>query len=950
MFDGIQRFRNILSCTDGNTMIKHMTNKSCEELLYIMDVFPKTVDSYIVERCVQLPSDYSTVDCPTVQQNFSRYLKYLPRDFPLQLPQETLCDPTCREVFQNGLDDGMKKTLVNKCFTKTNAPLTRETLAGMKSMITNLPLKSLKEISKEDLEANFDVIKQGIQSGESTKTTGKNMAVREIVKKLTQESGNLSMISDCNSCIQSLSVRDLKKTLKSNDTAGMLTSLGLDKHNVQFTDSQAKFLAKKVIAENITSLSADKFREMKSIVKGLVSQDMQKIAQENKNNSDGLEIATVFCEQTTWPSKTLHSIHGMIVDGLKYRNSSHPMKALTGVDVAGFGCECLINFSEDQLSSMDPPVCTDVCQKVGKCDNFVRINAAHRNNFFSGCMKCQNLKMENFTADTIEALGSNLLAQLTPAQVALMPSSAFQAMYDKLSGMCLSPEQGQAVTNKLATVAAPELTTDDMYKLSSAMYHLPAASQASLNKTVLKNMAKSLLTKLVPTDLDGMRARKECEQWLDDAGRAQLKEARFKFLLTLKNALMSSTARRKRSATSFWTCSNIQAFPDLFVMANVTEIEGITGNDFKDCILEIGSLNWNTEQKAALKAKMLSAYNVSSACNIEDISSIGTLAQTLTVTEINCLNLNNSILVTALGKQAGWSTNQSSALASNVLADRGLTNLSQNDTAFLASLGAIMCGFEPQVIKTMPPTIYLESDPQFSLYSDCTTSHLVALKEVVNDPLVYGAPGTWTAATTSELIYVIGGLTGPEIKNLSRDAIEGITTASIPFIPGNVLKELSMEQLSMLSDRQAVAVTAIQKLALSSEQVNKLTELATGASTVQPANATTAKPANATTVQPTNATTAKPANATTVQPANATTAKPANATTVQPANATTVQPANATTVQPANATTAKPAADTTTKPAETTTAKTGGASVGTQVAVSLFTTLLMLMASALILL
>ena len=47
------------------------------------------------------------------------------------------------------------------------------------------------------------------------------------------------------------------------------------------------------------------FREMKSIVKGLVSQDMEKIAKENKNNSGGLEIATVFCEQTTWPSKTV---------------------------------------------------------------------------------------------------------------------------------------------------------------------------------------------------------------------------------------------------------------------------------------------------------------------------------------------------------------------------------------------------------------------------------------------------------------------------------------------------------------------------------------------------------------------------------------------------------------------------------------------------------------------
>lgn len=37
-------------------------------------------------------------------------------------------------------------------------------------------------------------------------------------------------------------------------------------------------------------------------------------------------------------------------------------------------------------------------------------------------------------------------------------------------------------------------------------------------------------------------------------------------------------------------------------------------------------------------------------------------------------------------------------------------------------------------------------------------------------------------------MYSSGGLTGPEIKTLSRDAIEGITTASIPVIPGNVLK------------------------------------------------------------------------------------------------------------------------------------------------------------------
>ncbi|XP_052768294.1 uncharacterized protein LOC128208761 [Mya arenaria] len=833
----VEKLGPMTACLRDDVLIGVIDKIPCDQVIGGVGFFPAAASNYILRKCYTLPTDYSNITCEVLDQGreYPSLLSYLPSAFYRNMPANITCDPACSTLFSTGRQkpefyDGI---IMEKCYASSDVKLDSAAVAQMGSMVAELPVDKIEEISAADLVSNMDTIKKGLKKKNKGKGSRNKNAIRQIMKKVALEKGDVSAMSDCQTCMETLSLKDLKNSV--SDPAQIIVKLGIDKHDVQLTDSQAKFVAKKLMKDG-TNRTADDFRQMKSLVKGLMSADIKKIATENADSPEGMEIAKVFCEQSSWPTKTLMSIRNeLILKGLQMRNATAPMGTLSKLDVESFGCECMMNFEADDMLAMEPDVCWDVCIKVGQCDNLVHLNPRHRKNFLYACMKCKDLNPKSFTEGTITDLGPALLSKLTSTQLSSIPNSAFPAIYPYLSTMCMNWALHRAASSKISSVVSGQggkLPVEDMYKLSGAMYLLSSALQRSLDKMELYSMAEQILTNLVPQDANQQYFRDSCEKWLSGSDLTNIQKMKFQFMVTLKNAMISSysiSKRRKRSTSGgfSWTCDNVQAYGELFLTATDSEIMGMDNDEFKICLSDIGLMDWTAKQKTTWRSKLLSAYSVSTVCDVPDKTNFGTLVQAFTKEEIACLPLSDTTMVASLGSLNGWTADQITALASGYLTASGNTSLSASTDSDVAMLGAIMCGFETSVIATLPATVLVASGATFSMYESCDTDRLAALKGVAIHVDAYGPVASWTAASVSELKYIFGGISAEDMPTLSVEAIEGVSPDVIPLIPGTVLKAMTSDQLGAFTDAQAVAVTSSQKMEMSEEQQAKLDDLST---------------------------------------------------------------------------------------------------------------------------
>lgn len=373
-----------------------------------------------------------------------------------------------------------------------------------------------------------------------------------------------------------------------------------------------------------------------------------------------------------------------------------------------------------------------------------------------------------------------------------------------------------------------------LYLLGSAIKLLPRSLQTALDKKTLSDMNAAIMEDLEPTIDVAIVLNKCCRRWLSDTDIKNLDSINFDMMQTLKEAMFSDTTlgRRKRSlhvirkrSTYSWTCSQIRSNPLLFLTATDAEITAMSDSEFIECMSDIGRLSkLKPSQRTSLLSKAKVALNKANVCDMTttELVDLGVITSAFSTSDLSCLPLADSSLVTTLGSLTQWTSADLSALAQRYMSSRTLSSLSGLTSADISMLGSILCGFTSAQIGSIPSAELGKSGAQIAELSMCSTASLTALKNQIVALDAYGPVTSWTAAEVSELKYIIAGLSGAEIQSLTLAALEGLLPEVIPAIPANVLKMLTTNQLDTFTDNQAVSVTDAQRAVMSTEQLKVL--------------------------------------------------------------------------------------------------------------------------------
>ncbi|XP_053385869.1 uncharacterized protein LOC123563183 isoform X2 [Mercenaria mercenaria] len=308
-----------------------------------------------------------------------------------------------------------------------------------------------------------------------------------------------------------------------------------------------------------------------------------------------------------------------------------------------------------------------------------------------------------------------------------------------------------------------------------------------------------------------------------------LENEEYTLMMSREAALLSS--KRGKRATFVWTCSQIRSIPMLFLTATAEEITAMDNTEFTECIPDIGKLtDLKSQQRDALLAKAKTALSKNNVCEMEtsDLVNLGVVALAFEETDLSCLPLSDSSLVTSLGSLEEWTTAELTALAVRYMSTNTLSDLSTLTSDDITMLGSIFCGFTANQIATAPSAEIGKSGAHIGALHECSIAQLTELVKLATQADAYGPVSTLDAAEITELGYLIAGVSGTEIKELTVAAIEGLDADVIPLIPAAVLKEMTTDQFQSFTDAQAVSITDDQKAVMTEEQKTLLGGQATG--------------------------------------------------------------------------------------------------------------------------
>ncbi|XP_050392808.2 stereocilin [Patella vulgata] len=829
-WDDIKKISPILICM-SDTEVKNVLNKvDCTQakdgLLQMDTDNSKAVMKAIASRCVFKTVQASELTCNELK-NFASFLTSVPLSFLRSVPKTALCGNDCQKVFFKGVGNYTMPSLIKNYVLKTCGligPLDSAALSRLGGMVIKLPMNKLKTLSATDLGNILSDVKTSMKT-DMRKDPRRNVMMRNMAKKLLG-AGTISRIADNRDFMRQLSLKDLKSVQD-------VSSIYKSNTTIDLPDSQNKFFMKKVLeTKRIDNMSAADVREMKSLVKGLISKQISEF-----NPMYRMEIAAALCEQTNWPMKSIRAINrNLIVESLKGKASTAPMKIFTAMDVENLGCECLLHFKSEELKEMTYEACTTTCTAIGSCPKFKCLNPQQRRSVLNACLTCMNLTSSQLSVEDISSLGPNLVQQLTSSEFDnKISASIISSLLSYFQGGCITVDLRNALKKKILEGKGNTSTFDMTVfeELQELIMIFTEEEQKDMDMAALNGVTENILKVLNPTENTDIEIQKCCDRWMSKQDKAIIKssiKSLYSTIMKAKRAAFESTNSRKKRQTETWTCSDIQSVGQAFTDISVSELLAISNTEFSSCIQHLGTLTgWTSDQLNVLYNRTENL--LANSCNMteSEISSIGNIALGMTVTDINCLNMTSDDAVSALGSLSVWTTAQLTALAEQCKSDRiiSVSSLSSDD---LTALGHILCGFRASELNTINATAVSNCGSQLGSLSPsvCSISHIQALTSVVLQPSGYGHSSTWDAAVFSELGILIAGLSSNNFANMSISAIEGMSVTAIPNIPSSALKAMSVAQLQSFSSQQAIAVTQSQRAAMSIDQRNALSTAAYG--------------------------------------------------------------------------------------------------------------------------
>nr|XP_057939918.1 otoancorin isoform X2 [Doryrhamphus excisus] len=275
----------------------------------------------------------------------------------------------------------------------------------------------------------------------------------------------------------------------------------------------------------------------------------------------------------------------------------------------------------------------------------------------------------------------------------------------------------------------------------------------------------------------------------------------------------------------FWSADQLDAMPsDTFLVAMET----------------LGTIpDYDSEQLRVLSKKATEVLGPASQMNESVVAQMGCIAQGFSNSDLERMAFSLDTLE-EIGR-CGWKTTQLNPVWRSV-AKRNNLAARRLDASHMVALNRFMCGLSADEISRLDLRAFRDA---VGGINDIRCSLKVAQR--FKKPLVsaFGDPGSWTAATVSEVGNMIGrksrpplscdvyilrngsgcpsaGLHARDLKSMDASVFMFLRESCVPLLHPTTIAGLSADQLSALGPDNAAKVTRGQRAALSRVQLDAL--------------------------------------------------------------------------------------------------------------------------------
>ncbi|KAK1795355.1 hypothetical protein P4O66_010528 [Electrophorus voltai] len=706
---------------------------------------------------------------------------------------------------ENSGTDKMKKEIVRKMMSDSEAPPTLELLRSLGASASVLPAAKLASVSSEVLRDTLSSLSQAQWmpaqamdiNGETLLAMGSMVrgVESELLKRINSQgllrNQGLKNISEKMSSLQkkallvgmqiNVSMPDLVKQLP-DPLLPSLSLSTLDKANINSVDqvdgrswsrAQSVYLLKKIFGKTI---KPQQIRSLGQAVQG-VTCDMVG----NVNQSDALEMAQALANFSDWLSRSqVHCIAHSLFLSLEKQRPAY-FTNISDAELLAIPALLLVHLPYVTLTELPD---SDNCGK-----NASELSPAE-----------------------VLSLGP-VICELDPTWISSLKPSAMNSTLQALATCGYIPYSYRGPLFKLliSTYGDPSGWSEDVMK---SLGPLLLWNDTALEMLPSKAWLKSYLSDL----LDRMLAQAAAPTPEKFRFKPDLLALRHK-LFWLKTGLNQQRRRREVSSgvqpsLSEPTLSVIEDLGQGNVYWSPTQLFNMTAQTFKDAVSVLGEIrNYTAEQLSVLKKKAVEVWGDVTMLNETQIVELGCVSQGFNEKQLQNLNI-TSLDTLELLSVCNWNQTQMAAIWQGFTDKTGLKILKLGALE-MVGLGSFICGLQPNQTDQLNTGEFKEAVGEIGRVL-CPLSALECLKRKA--VAAFGDPKGWGEAEVSTMGNTIAGLTATELASLKSSVLPFIQQSAISLIPPERLVALSVSQLRALGPDNAAMITDTQRQRLAMDQ------------------------------------------------------------------------------------------------------------------------------------
>ncbi|XP_026854988.2 otoancorin [Electrophorus electricus] len=749
---------------------------------------------------------------------------------------------------ENSGTDKMKKELVRKMMSDSEAPPTLELLRSLGASASILPAAKLASVSSEVLRDTLSSLSQAQWmpaqamvlarklldkdkdiNGETLLAMGSMVrgVESELLKRINSQgllrNQGLKNISEKMSSLQkkallvgmqiNVSMPDLVKQLP-DPLLPSLSLSTLDKANINSVDqvdgrswsrAQSVYLLKKIFGKTI---KPQQIRSLGQAVQG-VTCDMVG----NVNQSDALEMAQALANFSDWLSRSqVHCIAHSLFLSLEKQRPAY-FTNISDAELLAIPALLLVHLPAKMIQGLPDAVCPHFLEKMSQA-NFSSLanNVSLRGELRNRALRCLGKNASELSPAEVLSLGP-VICELDPTWISSLKPSAMNSTLQALATCGYIPYSYRGPLFKLliSTYGDPSGWSEDVMK---SLGPLLLWNDTALEMLPSKAWLKSYLSDL----LDRMLAQAAAPTPEKFRFKPDLLALRHK-LFWLKTGLNQQRRRREVSSgvqpsLSEPTLSVIEDLGQGNVYWSPTQLFNMTAQTFKDAVSVLGEIrNYTAEQLSVLKKKAVEVWGDVTMLNETQIVELGCVSQGFNEKQLQNLNI-TSLDTLELLSVCNWNQTQMAAIWQGFTDKTGLKILKLGALE-MVGLGSFICGLQPNQTDQLNTGEFKEAVGEIGRVL-CPLSALECLKRKA--VAAFGDPKGWGEAEVSTMGNTIAGLTATELASLKSSVLPFIQQSAISLIPPERLVALSVSQLRALGPDNAAMITDTQRQRLAMDQ------------------------------------------------------------------------------------------------------------------------------------